>query len=180
MATTDLLAARARRAYELGRLRQALRLAPAALFAAGLALACGRPAGLSCALGAALLLAVVGLSFRGQSAGRGVVPGLLAGVMPLALPLATRTLGFACFGHSCAALCLPACVAGGAAAGALVAWFAARERAGEASFIVAAATVAALAGCLGCTLAGVAGVLGLLAGTVLGGAPVLLAAHARR
>ena len=48
MATNEAvsLEVRARRAYETGRLRMALRVVPLVALAAGAAVACGRPAGL--------------------------------------------------------------------------------------------------------------------------------------
>ena len=107
------LEARARRAYELGRLRAALRLAPLVLAAAGAAIVCGRPFPMTCALAVALLLLSVGLAYAGGSAGRAVYPGLLAGAAPLAAPLLMATVGHACFGPACASLGLPACILGG-------------------------------------------------------------------
>ena len=177
------LATRARRAYELGRARTALRYAPIVAVAALAAMSCGRPAGLSCALGAALFLLTGALCFLGGIGGRAVVAGLLAGCAPLALPLLTRTLGYACLGDRCASLCMPACVVGGIAAGAVVGLLSARwidTPRDELGFAASALAVAALTGCLGCTLAGAAGVLGMLAGVAAGSAPVLILARVRR
>ncbi|TMA26280.1 MAG: hypothetical protein E6J78_14065 [Deltaproteobacteria bacterium] len=168
-----VLERRARRAYELGRLRSALRLAPFVLAAAAVAVACGRPAGLSCALGAMLLPLTVALAFRGGGAGRGVVPGLLAGTVALAMPLLVQIVGHACIGPACMALCMPSCVVGGAAGGAFIA-LRARFEERPAPFALAALAVAGLMGALGCTLAGAAGVVGMLAGAVVAGAPVLI------
>jgi len=162
---TDL-AQRARRAYEWGRLRFALRLAPIVAGAAVVAFACGRPFDLCGLLGGALLLVAVGLTFLGGSAAGGVVPGLVAGLAPLALLV--RTVGHACVGNSCMALCMPACIAGGALAGAFIA-----TRRGDAWFLLVALLVAGLTGSLGCTMAGMSGVLGMLGGALLAGAPVL-------
>jgi hypothetical protein len=175
-AVSAALASRARRAYEWGRLRWSLRFAPFVLVAAGAALACGRPLDLTCALSCALLPLAVGLTFAGGSAGRGVLPGLLGGSVALALPLLVRTLGHACFGPSCMALCLPACILGGGVAGALIG-AKARGEEHEAPFIISALLISGLTGALGCTLAGVAGVAGMLAGALAVGGPVLLAAR---
>jgi hypothetical protein len=168
---------RARRAYELGRLRWSVRLAPAVMAAAAAAIAAGRPAGMSCAFGALLLLLAVALAYAGGSAGRAVVPGLKSGAAALAMPLLVGTLGHACLGPACMSLCLPACVAGGALAGAFIARRAAGEER-EPAFVLAALAVAGLTGAMGCTMAGLAGVGGMLAGVVLGGAPVLIASRA--
>ena len=117
LAPDALLHSRARRAYELGRLRTALRVAPFVLLALAAALLCGRPLDVCSALCAVLLPLSVGLVFLGGSAGRAVRPGLLAGFAALALPLLVRTAGHACMGPACMILCLPSCVLGGALAG---------------------------------------------------------------
>ncbi|HEX9578856.1 MAG TPA: hypothetical protein VF993_13975, partial [Myxococcales bacterium] len=154
-----VLETRARRAYELGRLRWSLRVAPFILVASAAVVACGRPLGDSGAICLSLLLLAAGLGFAGGSAGRAVVPGLAAGTVALVLPLLVRTLGHVCFGPACMPYCLPASVLGGAVAGALIA----RQAAGhdrQLPFLLAALALAGLTGALGCTLAGTAGVLG--------------------
>src|SRR5882672_6390491 len=108
--TEQVLEGRSRRAYEWGRLRWSLRLAPFVLIAAGAALACGRPLDLTCALTVALLSLAVGLSFTGGSAGNAVIPGLLGGGVALVLPLLVGTFGHFCLGPSCMSYCLPACI----------------------------------------------------------------------
>ena len=172
------LQARARRAYEWGRLRWSLRLVPLVALAAGAAAACGRPAGLCCALGAAVAGLAVGLSWAGGSGGRAVAPGLIAGVCALALPLAMRTVGHFCESDVCMTLCLPACVVGGGLAGVLLALRAVREEQG-ALFAVSGLALAGLMGALGCTLSGAAGVAGMLAGAIIAGGPVLAVAARR-
>jgi hypothetical protein len=177
MAANDLamtLEARARRAYEWGRLRWSLRPSPLVLAAAAAALACGRPLPSTCALAGLLLPLSVALSFAGGAGGRAVMPGLLAGTVALACPVLMHTVGHVCLGPSCIMLGLPACIAGGAAAGVLIASRAAQEESGG-RFLLAALAVAGLMGALGCSLAGAVGVLGMLAGTVAAGAPTLLA-----
>ena len=177
MATNELtLEARARRAYETGRLRWSLRPAAPILAAAAVAIACGRPAGLSIALAAALLPLAVGLSFAGGPAGRAVRPGLLAGTFPFAMPLLVQTAGHLCLGDQCMSFCLPACVLGGAIGGGLIALRSAREGEG-AAFLISGVAIAALLGSLGCTLAGLGGVAGMLGGVLVAGAPVLVAAR---
>jgi len=181
MAANDsliVLERRARRAYELGRLRAALRVAPVVAAGAAVALLCGRPVSLTVAVAAALLVLSVSLLHAGGSGGRGVWPGLLAGVAPLAMPLFMITAGHACFGDACMSLCLPACVLGGAVAGVAVARMAARYG-GDWKFVGAALAVAALGGSMGCSIAGATGVVGMIAGFVAAGAPAL-AVVARR
>lgn len=180
MAPTEMLKLEARRAYEIGRVRAALRVAPIVLLAAAAAALCGRPLGLTCALGALVLSLAVGLGWRGGAGGRAVPAGILAGIAAFALPIAVQTIGHLCLGDACMVLCQPACVVGGALAGALIALRAARESEGELLFVAAAITLAGLLGALGCTLAGASGVLGMIAGAVGAGTPVLVHAHARR
>ncbi len=168
------LFARARVAYELGRLRGSLRLAPFVVALAAVALACGRPLSLVATLAGVLLAAGVGLSFAGGATGRAVVPGLLAGAVALTPPLLLHVVGHACAGPSCMTFGLPTCVAGGALGGMVIA----RRAIGEdLAFVLVAAAVAAVTGTFGCSIAGAAGVVGMLAGTVAAGAPLLLAAR---
>ena len=172
----SVLAARARRAYELGRLRSSLRVGPPVVAAFAAAIACGRPLGLCAALAGSSLLLAFGLSFAGGEAGRAVRPGLAAGGFGLALPLTVRMVGHACLGDACMTLCLPSCVLGGAIGGVFLAFRAAREERGRV-FLGAAVGLAGLLGALGCTLAGLSGVAGMLAGVFVAGTPVLYAAR---
>ncbi len=174
--TDQVLEVRARRAYELGRLRRSLRVAPFVLIAAGAAMASGRPLGSSCALAVGILALAAGLGFAGGGAGRAVLPGLAGGSAALAMPLLVGTVGFACIGPACMSFCLPSCVLGGAIAGALIAVRARREER-ESSFALPALLLAGLTGALGCTMAGVAGVVGMVVGALVAGAPLLLVAR---
>ena len=173
---TLTLEARARRAYELGRLRDATKLAPFIILAGAAALACGRPWPLTAAVTLPLLALSLGLSFAGGAAGRAVVPGLVAGGPALAVPLLMATVGHACFGDSCMTLCLPACVVGGAVAGAVIARMAVRHD-GDVRFLGSAFAVMALTGALGCSISGAAGVVGMLAGVLAAGTPLLVVAR---
>ena len=172
----SVLRLRARRAYELGRLRWSLRPAPMVAVAFVAAVACGRPLDLCCLLGASALLLSVGFSYVGGEAGRAVLPGLAGGALALALPLASRPIGHACMGDACLSLCLPACVLGGAISGAFLAHRAAREERGRV-FLAAAVGLAGVLGALGCTLAGFSGVVGMAGGALVAGTPVLYAAR---
>jgi hypothetical protein len=66
---------------------------------------------LSLVAGAALLLAAIGLGWRGEAYGRAVVPGLLAGSVPLVLPLILRGGSYCCIGGGCWSVCMVACIA---------------------------------------------------------------------
>lgn len=175
METTDLQRL-ARTAYERGRFARALRLAPLVLAAAAMAVVCGQPKTLTCCLALALLPLAIGLHIRGGSAGRAVMPGLVAGWAALSLPLLLRTAGHVCFGAACMKLGLPVCALGGILSGALIGTLARRDG-GGASYVAAAALIAGLSGAMGCSLGGAFGIVGMLAGAVAGGAPILLAAR---
>src|SRR5687767_9834018 len=97
MAMSDVqLEAAARRALERGRVglaaRDAVFVLP--LFAISL-LGCGSP-GVTCGVAVALIAVVFYATWRGQALGRGVWPGLLAGLAPFALPLVCRATGHLC------------------------------------------------------------------------------------
>jgi hypothetical protein len=168
-----VLAARARRAYEMGRLRTAL---PAIAFAVpmiGLSVVlCDRPLA-SAGGGIALVAVLLAAAWRGQPFARGARAGLIAGLGPLLLPMAT------CF-HLCAGgVCLlapTACVLAGLAGGAALGLHA-RHRVptgpDAGGYLLAALTIAALVGSLGCVIAGTSGVVGMVVGLALGTVPVL-------
>ena len=178
MEMTDL-ERRARRAYELGRLSQALRIVPWVLLPAAVALLCGRPVGLILALCGGALAVSIALLVRGGMAGRSVGPGLLAGWAALVPPLLLRTAGHACFGDSCMALGLPVCAASGALSGILIGRLVLR-RGGGPAFWIGAATLAGLTGAMGCSIGGTFGILGMIAGAVAGSAPALVLARTGR
>jgi hypothetical protein len=177
-ATLQALESRARRAYEWGRLRYALpRVAlvlPVVLVAA---LATSEPVLVS-ALGAALV--VVGLLslWRGEGFQRGLAPGVLVGLVPLAAVTCTARMAHASGAEDCMALCLGVCAAGGALAGlALGAW--ALRRAAPPSMSLTASGAALLTGAMGCTCVGALGLAALGLG-FLAGAPLLALAAVRR
>jgi hypothetical protein len=165
------LAARALRAYEWGRLRAALPAAVVAVPMIALSFAVCRQYAASSAGGAALVAVLLAAAWRGQDFGRGARAGLVAGLGPLLLPLAT------CF-HLCAGgTCLLApttCVVAGAVGGVVVTSLARRGGAPGPSrrYLAASLAVAALAGSLGCVIAGLGGVLGMALGLAAGSAPV--------
>lgn len=172
MGSIDLagLERRARLRYELGRAaRSALGFAPALLVvlaAAGL----GRRPGSAAAFGGALFLLGAFLLWRGRSLHRAVLPGLLAGLIPLSFALVANR-GHACAGGHCSTYCLPACIAGGAVAG-LVISVVARRRGMGWGFWAGASGVSLLTGAMGCACVGSSGVFGLAAGYLAGALPV--------
>ncbi|HEY8019554.1 MAG TPA: hypothetical protein VIH93_00540 [Thermoanaerobaculia bacterium] len=169
------LAARARRAYERGRLRWALARAAAAVAVAAIALigcpAPGAPA--TCAVALGVVLAACG--WRGGPWGRGARLGFLVGLAPCLLPAAARA-AHAC----CESLCLTlptVCLSGGIVAGLLLGWLGLRVH-GDRRFWLAAALAASLAGAVGCLNAGLAGLGGMALGLLAGAAAPVLAARA--
>jgi hypothetical protein len=168
---TSHLAARARRAYELGRLRAKL---PAALFAlppAAVALeVCGRP-WVTLPVATLLAAALVAAHWRGEAAARGAGAGLVAGALAFAAPVLASGLGL-CPARPSAAL-LTVCWGGGLVSGGVLALCARRAAGQRRLYLVAAGVVAGLTGSLGCILAGTGGLVGVAAGLGLGMAPAL-------
>jgi hypothetical protein len=163
-----VLLGRARRAYEVGRLRASLPTVALVGPMVGLSiLLCGRYAASACS-GVALAAVLAAAAWRGQQFARGARAGLVAGLGPLLLPLALSL-------HMCAGgVCLLAptiCIAGGLVGGAAVG-VRARGRA-DAGYLALALSVAALTGSMGCLIAGASGVLGMAAGMAAGAAPAL-------
>jgi hypothetical protein len=170
------LAARARRAYELGRLRTAL---PVALFAvppAAVALRiCG---GGAVTIGLAVLLAaaLVAAHWRGEEAAKGAGAGLLAGAFAFLVPVVANGTGLCPL--SASPLMLALCCGGGVASGGVLALCALRRPTRAPLYLLAGGVVAVLTGGLGCLLAGFAGLAGVTAGIALGMTPSLaLARH---
>src|SRR5262245_17041970 len=180
MAPNELeLLGRARRAYEWSRLRRALPSAlwVAPMMAASLAIG-GQATSVRVAAGVALAVLLVVLAWRGGTAGRTIGPGLLAGVAPLVLPLAMRSIHL-CGVEGCRVLCIPACIAGGVIGGFVVALTASRIIEGRTTFTLATASIATLCGAMGCLVTGVGGFLGLVAAVTMLPVPVLLAKFSR-
>jgi len=163
---------RARRSYELGRLdrglRQALLLTPV-LF---LPVACCVDPAWNVACGMGLVAVVAFCLWRGLEWGRGVLPGLASGAVPLIVPLAVHATSHACQGGRClmSAWCLFAGVGGGLVLG----LFAGRLRSAGGTGLVAAGLVAGLLGSVGCLAYGLVGLAGLSAGMAAGALPILV------
>jgi hypothetical protein len=171
------LTARARRAYESGRLRWALARAATAAAVTAIALvgcpAPGGPAACIVALGAV----VAACLWRGGAWARGARLGFLAGLAPCWLPAAARAT-HVCNGSLC--LALPnVCLTAGVVAGLLLGWLGPRLPGhGDRRFWLAAAAAAVLTGATGCLAAGLAGVGGMALGLLAGAAAPVLAARA--
>lgn len=108
--------------------------------------------------------------WRGEEAGRAVLPGVLAGAVPLVLSLCTSHIGHFCAAGSCYSLCLGACVVGGVTGGFIVARLGSKER-HSVSFWLVGSGLALLTGALGCGCVGYSGLAWLAAGYALGLVP---------
>ena len=171
------LLARARRAYESGRLRAALwvtvYIAPLVLVSL---IGCGTLAG-TLASGSLLTVVAVGMRWRGDVYGRSVLPGIVAGLAAFWTPLLAAVIES--HGGPVVPLAGLAALGGGIVTGSVVGVGVARLETDQTRFMISAASVAALTGSLGCLLAGAAGLIGMLAGIVATTTPVLLAVRAR-
>jgi hypothetical protein len=163
---------RIRRAYELSRLRRAglasLPLVALVAFAAVF----GERRVLVVAIGA--VLTAVGLLFhwRGEQAGRALVPGIAAGLVPLAAAHCALAVGPSMMGADCASMCVAACTVGGIASGAVIGYF--THRSARLSGIWAyAGILSLLTGALGCVHVGYSGLVGMAGGLLASG--ILLA-----
>jgi hypothetical protein len=174
MDSTDLrhVRQRARRAYELGRLRRALLgVAPVLVIVAVAACVAHRPAStlsfgiVTVTLGAAML-------WFGREPQKAVLPGIAAGLVPLVFALCANQV-HVCGADGCSTLCLPACALGGAVAGLAVASVGNQRKAGP-WFWVSASALALFTGAMGCACIGYSGVLGLGVGFGGGMVPGLI------
>lgn len=168
-----VVARRARRAYELGRLKYALRATGP--FALALIVAAAH-VGTRAAAGLAVLAVSVLVAgrFMGGAVGRGVQTGAMAGLVALFCPLIVTALGHYCAGCGPTTpipLCLAACTLGGALAALLGGRRITDLRSIEAA---TALTTTALVGAVGCAVAGGFGLVGLGVGMIIGGVPSAL------
>lgn len=167
-----LLRRRTRRAYEFARLRRALLgVAPVLVLVALAAWVGSRPVstlgfGLATVCGGVLML------WYGREPQKAVLPGVVAGLVPLVFALSANHLS-ACGADGCGSLCVPACALGGVVAGLAVASVGNQRKAGL-GFWVSASALALLTGAMGCACIGYTGVLGLGAGFGAGVVPGLL------
>lgn len=165
MASVDLerLERRARRGYELARVRRAfVGVAPVLLIAACAGFV-GHQWVAVLVVAAALFLTGVVVLWYGHGLPRAFVPGVAAGIVPLTFALCAKHIGHVCTGSSCMSVCLPMCAAGGLLAGLIVARFGVTERRGIGYWVTASA-LTLLTGTMGCTCVGYAGIAGLALG----------------
>lgn len=166
MADAARLESLARRAYEGARLRRAFLFALPLLPIAVVAGCLGGKLPSACCVGALAYAAAVAFLWRGRELGEAVLPGVVAGVVPLTLALCAKAYGHVCTGEECVSLCVPACTLGGVVAGAYLAILGRRRGMGL-PFWLAAGAVATAVGTLGCSCVGYGGVLGLVGGLLV-------------
>jgi hypothetical protein len=163
---------RVRRAYELGRLRRALLgVAPVVAIAGATACVTQRPESALWFGLAAVTLGAFSLWY-GRDPQKAVLPGVAAGLIPLALALCANQF-HSCGPGGCSSLCMPACALGGVVAGLGVASVGNRRKAGV-WFWLSASSLALLTGAMGCVCVGYSGVVGLGMGLAAGVVPGLL------
>jgi hypothetical protein len=170
MESSELEAVRlqVRRAYELGRARRALLVLIPILALAWPAWRVGGDARGPVLAGGLLSLVGVAFLWRGKRAGGVVLPAMFAGALPFGCGLWAHCAVESRFG-----LCVFACLAGGVAAGFLVARFAQRSDARGETWAYAG-TVAILTGSVGCACVGLGGLVGLVVGLGVVALPALL------
>jgi len=174
----NTLKQQARRLYEIGRLRGALGWSIPALVLAALVALIVRQVSMPLAIGVALYAASVGLLWWGRAPGRGVLPGLVFGLVPLAAALFANFHGHACIGAACFRVCTLTCFSGGLVAGLLIARVALRSPNPLALFL-SAGSVAFLTGVIGGACMGVYPVIGMAVALAFGLVPVALRSRAR-
>ncbi len=178
--TEAALIARARRSYELGRLRSSVRDSWAVIPIAAIGFLNRSQWPFVLAWGVFLFALVTAFSWRGLVWRRALWPGFVAGVFPLLGP-SMAPMGSVCWiAGSCWPVCGLLCVASGFVAGAALGILAAGQTQDRARFILASGLIAGLTGAFGCALAGVAGVLGMIAGGLFGLLPAYFGLQLRR
>ncbi len=175
------LEARARRAYEAGRLRWALQIGWIVLaLVAASALAAGRSP-VSAATGAALVVAATALRWRGGTLAASVRAGLAAGLVPFVLLVTLKCgAGLSCALSGCIPHCTRFCALGGLAAGVLLATRARRHEEQVVTFLVGASLIAALTGLLGCFVGGLTGMAWMVVGELAATLPAFAVELRRR
>ncbi len=164
---------RVRRKYEWGRVRRAIvGFAPVIVVVVAAALLGNRPAS-TLMIGTAMFVSGAVLLWYGRDLRRAVLPGVVAGMVPLTLAICANHFGHVCSGESCMMLCVPACTLGGLVAGLAVAAVGHRGRHGPV-FWAAASGLALLTGAMGCACVGYSGVAGLTIGLGAGLVPALV------
>lgn len=157
------LLAAARRGYERSRLKLALAVALPALLIPVVSWLLGTSLRNASLFGAALVLGLAALEWRGGLYALGGLSGFKAGLVPLAFAHTAKLWGHVCTPAGCTTLCVPACATGGVLAGVLVEWWARRSPRPWLTRGLGAA-VSLITGAMGCSCVGAAGIAALVVG----------------
>ena len=166
--TEDLLWRRARRQYELGRLRHTLQHSWPVVPIIAIGALYHSDAALIASAGAILFALATLFSWLGQTWGRAIFAGFLAGAPPLLIPRLVPANAFCWIGGRCWEWCMLLCPLSGLIAGAAVGVLATRHQDRGLHFLAAVALIASVTGTLGCSVAGILGIVGMLAGGAVG------------
>lgn len=168
----DRFMERARRAYELSRLKHAALHSSVALALTAISIAVCQESAWSFAIGGALFALATGLMWRGGVATRAARAGLKAGIVAFAVPIAVFH-GY--FGSRCGIdtiLIINALT--GLGAGVLLSIQSARLEGRRNAFLLGAGPLVLLSGTLGCLFFGPIGVASMAVGYVASTAPVMV------
>jgi hypothetical protein len=165
--------------YEWHRVRHALLgFSPALAIIAAAGFLGDHPAA-TMLFGAMMFATGVSLLWYGMDHRKAVLPGVVAGVLPLGMALGAAQFGHLCTGDACLSLCVPACTAGGLAAGLVVGLVGQRQKRAP-GYWSGACVLALSTGAMGCTCVGYSGVLGLCIGFLAGFVPAILGRRPHR
>jgi hypothetical protein len=180
MVDLEVLASRARRVAEWGRLRAASRIAVAVLPLVFVALLVGphRPA--VGGIGVALLLLCVALGWQDAEGARAARSGLALGAVPMMAALLTVAVEGWCDPDSAVTLCGVGCLLAGMLAGGGGAWYAVRTApTRQLSTWARIGVVSSLTAALGCVGLGLGSALAVIAAVAAGAAVAWVPARAR-
>jgi hypothetical protein len=167
MVNLEQLRVRGLRAYEVGRVRAASRVALILVPAVALCLLEARGRQTCACLSVLLLGLAIWLRWRDRRGMEVVTTGLLAGSVPLVAGLVLARLGLHCGAAGAASFCTGFSLLVGIGAGVLIAMREARQQARLWSGVTAV-TIAGLAAGLGCVRLGVMGIVSVMVGMAVG------------
>ncbi len=124
-------------------------------------------------LAAAFYAVSVFLLWWGRAPGKGVLPGVTYGLLPLGAAVVAKLHGHVYMGFACYTSCMLFCVGGGVLAGLLTARLAARSKSPVAVFL-SAASMALFTGAIAGGCVGLHGIVGMALGIAVGFVPMML------
>jgi hypothetical protein len=124
-------------------------------------------------LAAALYAVSAFLLWWGRAPGKGVLPGVSYGLLPLGAAVVAKLHGHVCLGFACYTSCMVFCFGGGVFAGRLTARLAARSKSPLVVFL-SAASMALLTGAIAGGCVGLHGIVGMTRGIGAGVVPMML------